>query len=112
VKESKTIRKILSSFLICLFAFGITPKVILHDLVADHVDFSFSAQKDSGPNIHISGFNCQIENFVAESPFTDNCQELAVIPATYYTVLKSQLYNRIFSQPIFYSELRGPPFAA
>jgi hypothetical protein len=112
VRENKTIRGVICSLLICIFALGITPRILLHDLVADHDDISFQCNNEPGTHFHKSGYNCHIENFAAESPFTDVSRDLSVIPPNYCTVLKSVICNQIFPEPVVYFELRGPPFTA
>ncbi len=105
--KNSTIKSYLAALILVLFAYSITPKIVLHNLVANHID------KSKVLNSHLnelsaSGYNCKCDNLVAESPF---------IPAETFT---QQVFTSYFSFisldkiPIssfaqLFAELRGPP---
>jgi hypothetical protein len=98
--------------MLVFFAFSITPKKLLHDLVAHHKDTrALSVKQDSGlPHISKAGFHCQCEQLVAETPFLHG--------NTAFSLLITPLIIARYDQPViaFYSaedtssRLRGPPF--
>jgi len=105
------IQKLLSGVMLLLFAFSITSKRFLHDLVADHKDTIACQDNLSAHHIHAAGFYCSCDDLVAESVYMSggNAIELTV-PAVFIekTPAFSGNYHYISS---FFSDLRGPPAA-
>ncbi len=95
--------------MLLIFAFSITPKLILHDLVVHHKDKPIHA----GENTQVSktGFHCDCENQVVELPYlTYSAHQPADIPRSF------QLYQTgvncpFYSSPYLNFGLRGPPFS-
>jgi hypothetical protein len=106
------IRKIAAVFLLLLFAFCITPKMLLHELIADHKDTPFTSNNSSSQQFEYSGFRCNCDNLVVESPFVNYyiTQEV-VFPKFNSNHSDFFATNPVFSHS-FYFELRGPPSAA
>ena len=94
--------------MLIVFSLSITPKRILHDLFAKHIDNKPQKITHHLSQLSKAGFNCDNDNLVAESSFLSEFQ--------------------IFSHPVFYcfspynfkhtsfqsvsgiqSRLRGPP---
>jgi hypothetical protein len=95
--------------MLVVFSLSITPKRILHDLFAKHIDSKPGKNSSHlSSQVNKAGFNCDNDNLVAESSFLSELQ--------------------IFSHPVFYcfspynfrhvsfpsvsgiqSRLRGPP---
>jgi hypothetical protein len=105
-----TIQRLLSSFLLVLFAFSITPKKVLHDLVANHRDTHSKAWSDnSTTKIVKAGFNCNTEDLVVESPFIENsCSTELPEPPTLSLIFSERPENCYYFHQLF-AELRGPP---
>lgn len=92
-----------------VMAFSITPKKFLHDLVADHQDDITIAINDGHDHIDHHGFNCNCDNLVATSPFTEHTNNIQFYtPAFFggYTAACSPDIKNI-THPFF--ALRGPP---
>ena len=105
-----TIQRLLSSFLLVLFAFSITPKKVLHDLVANHRDTHSKACSDnSTTKIVKAGFNCNCDNLVVESPFVNDLVPVHFNVAKQFAQQQTFFRNNFNSLHHFYSELRGPP---
>jgi len=106
------IRKISAAFLLLLFALCVTPKIALHDLIADHKDSPFASATSSQQLSSNSGFRCNCDDLVVESPFVSDCVPVEITPV--------KTYARHFITPAenfrflhhFYFELRGPPSVA
>ncbi|OQP39801.1 hypothetical protein A4H97_16390 [Niastella yeongjuensis] len=105
-----TIQRVLSGFLLVLFAFSITPKKVLHDLVANHRDTHSKACADHiTTKIVKAGFNCNTEDLVVESPFIENnCTIDLPEPPALSLIFSERPENFYYFHQIF-AELRGPP---
>jgi hypothetical protein len=59
-----------------LFAFSITPKIVLHNLVANHKDGKTKTSLPDAYSTQLSkaSFNCQCDNLISESPFVAEVQ--------------------------------------
>jgi hypothetical protein len=109
--KNQLIKQFLAAVLFLLFALGNTPKIALHDIIAGHKDrqlqpSSFNANQQQ---LIPTGFNCNIDHFVAESPFTDNpsCSDL-----TTNHLFKQETVERtmgILAAACIHLSLRGPP---
>ena len=107
---NQAIRRIISAFLICILGLSITPLFVAHTLFATHKDKS---QNNSLTGIQLSesGYNCNCENFVAEGQFVKDCLSFEIISINVQTIYNTSRGYTFFTQPHFFSELRGPPVA-
>jgi hypothetical protein len=109
---NKYIRQFLSIALLAIFALSNTPTKYLHQLFANHTDFSSKPVNDSNsPQISVTGLNCHCESNVVMAPYTfDTGFTTTLLPVVAeYPV--SGAYTLILSQSIFFG-LRGPPSMA
>ena len=111
--QSAIFRRIISGVLLVLFTFSITPKKILHDLVAAHTDAkpgTFLSNTHTA-QIHKSGINCQVDQLIVESPFLE-IEVHALVPLL---IPKNDFYQtRVcfsFFLTVLDNDLRGPPNA-
>ena len=107
------IKKLLSSLLLAVFAFGIMPKIFLHDIFASHTDFSLSISKyPHTDQVDKAGFRCNCDYLVVESPFTDQSDRIELsTPFSFSDLQEHFFYDYHFTSAFFYS-LRGPPTVA
>ena len=89
---------------------GITPKIFLHKFAANHKDNTITLKKTAETNITKAGFNCNVENSVAYSPFTYFITATVYRPIINGSSPISFFRNSFFTNHHFYCELRGPPF--
>jgi hypothetical protein len=111
LQKPLTIRNILAGFFLLLFAFCITPKRTLHNLVANHTDGGIGA-KSKGPyqsQIGRLGFNCQVDNLICESPFIDDTQTSFTVLLSSFVPYREKQTVSFYSSAFFCSGLRGPP---
>ncbi len=104
------IKKIVSGLLFCVFAFSITPKPWLHDIVFNHKD-TYTVCNDGNPRAHLhkAGIHCDFDNLVVRPPFIDDSKTLdLIIPLLFSEQQVRTVYN-INSDQLFFFELRGPP---
>jgi hypothetical protein len=102
---------VLAVIFLVLFAYGITPKITLHNLVASHRD---GREKKSLPDpnstqLSKAGFNCQCDNLIIESPFVAATESLVVMPQASYPVFCDAFVANVYSSTVFHYSLRGPP---
>jgi hypothetical protein len=90
-----------------VFTFSITPKRIFHMILANHTDATSCDLKTQ--QVKKLGFNCDCDNLVAESPFTNDIASIElIIPLAFVGQHKLQRVTFISTLPP-YSCLRGPP---
>lgn len=109
MRSNSTIKNLLAYFLLLVFAYSITPKIVLHNLVADHID-KRKVLKSHLNELSTAGFNCKCDNLVAESPFIP----AEIFTPEVFTAYISSIYaeNITFtSRNQLFSELRGPPIS-
>lgn len=92
-----------------VFAISITPTIIFHNLFANHTDSVKKCSDAKGEQLNAQTFNCNCDNIVATSPFT---QPTAQIFPTVALVFSSPVIEKEVafksSLHLFHS-LRGPP---
>jgi hypothetical protein len=97
-----------SALLLLLFALSITPRKTLHDWLVHHQDET-SYQQQATPSIVNSGFHCDTDNNVAESPFTGEGPVSLPQPQPAFISFNATVINPLHSVTSFYFTLRGPP---
>jgi hypothetical protein len=93
--------------MLVLFCFSITPKFLLHRLLANHKDSPIS--NSTKAELNPSGFHCDTENLVVEGPFlSENTILTQHIPVIFAACRNKLTYNFSCRKNII-SCLRGPP---
>ena len=94
-----------------LFAYVITPKITLHNLVASHRDGRGKTSLPDANSTQLSkaGFNCQCDNLIIESPFVAETKALVITPQISYPVFCDAFVADVYSSTVFHYSLRGPP---
>ena len=99
----------ISLMLLVLFALSITPKKTLHDILVHHQDDIVNTLHQES-SITKSGYHCDTENWVAESPFTGEQQTtLPAQPLPAFIQVNDAVIASLHSLPVLYAALRGPP---
>jgi hypothetical protein len=109
LKKNTIIRSLLAAFMLVVFAFSITPKIVLHDFIANHKDTPFKSNFEKDAQLNKAGFNCSCDNLVVESPFTVELAPVQIIIASVFPARLTGHTNNFNSGHHFYFELRGPP---
>jgi len=101
----------LAVIFLVLFAYGITPKITLHNLVASHRDGrgKTSLPDSNSSQLSKAGFNCQCDNLIIESPFVAETEPPAMMPQVCYAVFCDAFVADVYSSTVFSYSLRGPP---
>ncbi len=95
-----------------LFAFSILPRKALHDWLVSHTDGTAAVAKSPVDQVSKAGFNCAIQNLVAESPFTESHHSIDLSFFPIYTIVGGSIVSSVFTPVVSASLLRGPPFIA
>jgi len=95
--------------MLLLFAFSITPKLLLHDLVANHKDTPLKSSSNKTQQFDVAGFNCGCDNLVVESPFVQNFIAAEILIPSFYSQHINPGIKNFISVKQFYVGLRGPP---
>ena len=109
MQGNNIIRKLSAGFLLLLFALCITPKKTLHDLIADHKDAPFASEGTAQQHISTSGFRCNCDDLVVESPFISDFIPIEIITIAAYSSHVAAPADDFRFLHHFYYELRGPP---
>jgi hypothetical protein len=103
------IRSAFGWMLLILFSFSITPKQLLHDVLAHHTDPTSEAPSGKSPSISKTGFSCDRLNLVAESPFVEADEFTGRAPLQICTDFVVSSHHAAAHKAVILSSLRGPP---
>lgn len=109
--QKQHILKLITGFVLVVFAFSITPKKVWHDLLANHKDLSSSYYQigKKGDQVHKTVINCNCDQLVVESVFLTKTSifsiEVPIVEKDY--IVKP--YKFFFNSCIYNFGLRGPP---
>jgi hypothetical protein len=98
--------------MLLLFTLSSIPKQILHDTITGHKhDYSKSGEQT---NIRAAknNFQCNWQEQVVESPFTDQPAFHLQVPAFVFSFYNNLYTHSYYSTDISLSPLRGPPSIA
>ncbi|HVM87856.1 MAG TPA: hypothetical protein VMT76_06680 [Puia sp.] len=95
--------------MLIVFAFSVTPKILLHNLVADHRDTPLAHNYSHDQQVSKTGFNCNCDNLVVESPFVNNIDRIDVKITRNFSEQYIAYTNYFISLHQVYFTLRGPP---
>ncbi len=104
------IQRLTAGLLLVVFALAITPKRALHAVVANHKDATAKVKAQlGGEQLGHSGFNCQIENLVCESPFTPDAEHEFISAEEVFPAYLNHFVSYPYSSARYSFDLRGPP---
>lgn len=103
------IRTAVASLLLLLFALGITPRQLLHDVITSHTDLSISAPPGKHASLCKTGFNCDCLDLVAESPFIVDGHAVADVLFRPHQLFVPPAQQDASAASVSLSSLRGPP---
>lgn len=90
-----------------LFCFSVTPKFLLHRLLANHKDSPIS--NSTKAHLATSGFHCDIENLVVEAPFLSDNNNIYFHILVVFASYRNKLTYNFTCRKNIVSCLRGPP---
>lgn len=109
MRKNNVIKSVLATLMLAVFAFSVTPKILLHNLVADHKDTPIKSNHSNQEQVSKAGFNCNCDNLVVESPFINDFIPVDLSLKKEFVQQQNFFKNNFNSLHYFYFELRGPP---
>jgi len=110
LKKNKAILKITAALLVLLLMLSITPKLFLHEVLADHKDApSCNDTNLEGPCIHKQGFNCQQSDLVVPTAYLLNASTVLVQSAGLGVIEKFSYAAHLTKNTVSLSHERAPP---
>ncbi len=106
------IRKSSALFFLVLIGLATTPKLLLHNIFANHKDSSFQLGKDGHARLANAVINCHTQDLVVEAPFINHSINELSPPEVSFKLPYSETVATLLSLTDFYFELRGPPAIA
>jgi hypothetical protein len=108
LKHSGLTRRFLAAAFLLLFSFCLTPKRVLHDLLANHRDAQTSSLLPV-EQLAASGFHCQIDDLVVVAPFLSDMQLAVSCLVSSIRIIFSEPVNAFFPAYTRHTDGRGPP---
>jgi hypothetical protein len=102
------IRRLLAALFLLLFAFCVTPKRFLHDLLANHRD-TIMMHGVPQQQVTTSGFHCNVDDLVVVAPFLPGIQITAPPKLNTGSAHFSDPVISIILADRLESDNRGPP---
>jgi hypothetical protein len=112
LRSNLIIKKISAFALLVLFTFSMTPKLILHNLVANHKDTPYAASKEKNATLSVAGINCHCEDLVVTIPFISQPEPVYSLQPGFSTIRYAESISSFQGLSHFFFELRGPPSLA
>jgi hypothetical protein len=107
--KKNIIHKCSALMLLLLFIVSNTPKQLLHDFFANHVDYKNVLVNQDTPHLNQLSFHCQVNHLVVETPFTNEQQSIVFYQPLNYRIFTPSLYHFIVLGFPSQLDLRGPP---
>jgi len=95
--------------MLALFALSVTPKIVIHTLVAHHVDNHRDLGHDQADRYSNAGFHCNIESLVVESPFLHYSISIHLQAPEAFPIHQIRADHQFRSYTDHILGLRGPP---
>lgn len=95
--------------MLVVFAFSITPTIVLHNWLANHTDSYKKFTDTKTQQVGRQTFNCHCDNIVAESPFTGPDTYKSLQPIQIFAIVAAVDIVQLPSSPTIFYSLRGPP---
>jgi hypothetical protein len=92
-----------------VFGLSVTPKSMLHALVANHKDTPITSTPDA--RIMASTFHCHADDLVVEFPFLKNEIQWDLPVQPRYRITVAAIRSEIKTRNHLFCQLRGPPAA-
>jgi hypothetical protein len=108
LKHSDSIRRFLAACVLLLFSFCVTPKRVLHDVLANHRDVQNSPLLPI-EQVSASGFHCQIDDLVVVAPFLPDIQMMVTGTVSSDPVTYTEPVNTYSPVHLSAADGRGPP---
>ena len=95
--------------MLALFALSVTPKIVIHALVAHHTDSHLAFGHDQADQYNKAGFHCNIDNLVVESPYLNYSISIHLQAPKAFLIYQIRADDQFRSYTDHIFGLRGPP---
>lgn len=112
LQKKSIIRGLLAGIMLGLFAFSITPKIIIHALVVHHKDITVTLNDGKTDQYNKAGFHCNCDNLVVELPYLYYPISLQLVAPESFKTYQIRADHQFYYAENFIFGLRGPPFTA
>ena len=107
--KHQTIRKVTAAVMLIIFAFSVTPTILLHNWTANHIDSVKKLNDTDQQQLSKKLYNCHCDSIVAESPFTEH-YGISISPVITSFLLPGNNRPVLFPESVrIFHSLRGPP---
>lgn len=94
--------------MLVIFTFSIMSKQVVHDLIADHVDYKSAFSHDE-TSVSQAGFNCDCDDLVVSSPYIGTVSTYRLSASLLYQAYQTTAHDFIHLSWHTTKDLRGPP---
>jgi hypothetical protein len=109
LSKQPAIRRIIAAVMLIVFAFSVTPTILLHNWVATHTDSVKKQTAADQQQVSKQLFNCHCDNIVAESPFTEPYKISLPAVSLSFSLPGNDKPVHIPEPGLIFHSLRGPP---
>jgi hypothetical protein len=110
LSKADSIQKKVALFLLVVFALSITPKVVFHEVLAEHKDSLLCQDKDkTAPHFHLPAFHCSFDDLVVTSPYLSIDFPPAPERPVFFKINSFGFFTFASSFSFLHRESRGPP---
>lgn len=95
--------------MLALFTLSVTPKIVIHALVAHHTDSHLALGHDQSDQYNKSGFHCNVDNLVVESPYLNYSISIHLQAPEAFPIHQIRADHQFHSYTDHIFGLRGPP---
>ena len=110
LKKTKAISKFIAVVLMLLLMLSITPKLFLHEILANHKDSTSCTDVTPGtPCIHKQGFNCEQSEVVVPNAYLVSEPQPEILHHGLFVSIKFEFTSTLTKNVITLSHERAPP---
>ena len=107
--KNQIIQKIVAAIMLVVFALSITPTIVFHNWLAGHTDTLKKATATNDERFGKQTFNCDCDNILAQSPFTEPGKAIIASVEQVFSSVKAEKHIHFTSSQHQFFLLRGPP---
>jgi hypothetical protein len=107
--SNQLIKRFTAGLMLLLFALSVTPKQLLHYAITGHKHNYAKSGEPVNFKASKNNFQCNWDEQVVESPFTDEPDFQLPQPPTFFSSHINHYILSTYSAELFFSALRGPP---
>ena len=109
MQKNTYIKSLSAGLMLIIFSFSITPRIFFHNWLASHKDARSNLPAADQHQVGHVFYNCNCDNIVAESPFTQQDDLAVLLPVQCYAIPVEATTPAFYSAGYFLFSLRGPP---